>query len=121
MDKKIHSSKLRSIQQKTDQVASFPDLDTSGILRTRTYRNIDEFLNAVKEARKGDQIILANGEHKATRSPKPFTKKGTSKNPIIVRAENPGDVTLKGKPSLKFKNCEYFTWYGFKHKQDSSA
>lgn len=104
----------------TVEVVGFPDLNTSGIMRTTTYTDIDEFLNAVKEARKGDQIILANGNHKLTRRPKPFSKKGTDKNPIIVRAENVGGATLKGKTGLKFKNCEHFTWYGFHHEQDSS-
>jgi len=106
MVKKIYSSKLRSTQQMTVEVVGFPDLNTSGIMRTTTYTDIDEFLNAVKEARKGDQIILANGNHKLTRRPKPFSKKGTDKNPIIVRAENVGGATLKGKTGLKFKNCD---------------
>jgi poly(beta-D-mannuronate) lyase len=101
---------------------TFPDLDTSGRLNTKgPFNKISEFLNAVNNAREGDLIILANGSYDVDVDTSFNGRKGTARNPIIVKAEDVGGVKLKGSPGYKFENCEYFTWYGFNHIHEAST
>src|SRR5919198_3740872 len=101
------------------------DIDTSGIQRMRgPFTDIDDFLDAVHNAREGDEIILANDSYdvSSNKDTKFSGRKGTAANPIIVRAQEVGEVTLKGSASLyRFENCEHFTWYGFNHMHKSSG
>jgi poly(beta-D-mannuronate) lyase len=107
----------------SELLVTLPHLDTSGILRTRgPFRNIDDFLDAVNDAQKGDLIILANGSHDvSTSKDTKFSRKGTAANPIIVRAETVGGATLQGSAGYKFDNCKFFTWYGFNHAHKASS
>jgi poly(beta-D-mannuronate) lyase len=98
-----------------------PDLNTTGILRTRgpyTGSNaINDFLTAVNNAIAGDMIILGNGNYSVSSSADTsFARSGTPTNPIIVRAENVGGVTLTGAAGYTFTDCDNFTWYGFNHR-----
>lgn len=101
-----------------------PDLDTSGIKNTKEpFKNIDDFLEAVNSADAGDMVILANGTYDVSKEKdtKFKDRKGTATNPIIVRAEEVGKVTLEGSAGYKFVNCEHFTWYGFNHRHKAST
>jgi poly(beta-D-mannuronate) lyase len=101
------------------------DLDTSGINNKKgPFKEVDDFLDAVNDAQKGDLIILANGSYNVSRNKDTSfsNRKGTAKNPIIVSAEEVGKVTLEGSATgYKFENCEYFTWYGFNHTHESAS
>lgn len=95
-----------------------PHLDTSGIQRRRgPFTDIDDFLDAVNDAQKGDEIILANGSYDVSSSndTKISGRKGTAAEPIIVRAQDVGAAILEGLAGSKFGNCKFLTWYGFKH------
>ena len=95
---------------------TFPDLDTSGILNTKgPFNRISEFLSAVNNAQAGDLIILANGSYDVEGGTSFNGRRGTAKNPIIVKAEDVGGAILKGSPGYKFENCEHFTWYRSNH------
>ncbi|TCC89078.1 alginate lyase [Pedobacter frigiditerrae] len=52
----------------------------------------------------GDQVILANGDWKDQQLL--FKGKGTSQNPIVLKAENPLKVNFTGKSSIKIEG----TW-----------
>lgn len=59
-----------------------------------------ELYDALKNAKAGDEIVLANGTWKDVEIV--FTGKGTKDKPIILRAETPGEVFIEGKSNLKF-------------------
>ncbi len=59
-----------------------------------------ELYDALKNAQAGDEIVLVNGTWKDVEIV--FTGKGTKDNPIILRAETPGEVFIEGKSNLKF-------------------
>ncbi|KJD31452.1 alginate lyase [Tamlana nanhaiensis] len=61
--------------------------------------NIREFNNAVKHAKPGDQLVLANGIWKDVELV--FQAKGTKDNPIILSAEDKGKVILQGQSNLQ--------------------
>ena len=107
----------------TELLVRPPHLDTSGILRTRgPFTDIDDFLNAVKHAEAGDEIILANGNYDVSRNKETkFNRKGDSNHPIIVRAETVGGATLQGSAGYTFDNCKFFTWYGFNHAHEATS
>jgi hypothetical protein len=101
-----------------------PDLDRTGIKRTRgPYTVYQDFLSAVNSAIAGDEIILGNGSYSIPSSADTSfsDRAGTITNPIIVRAENVGGVTLTGSAGYHFTNCDNFTWYGFIHKHTDSG
>ncbi len=58
----------------------------------------DELKVAIKNATPGTEIVLANGVWKDAQIK--FNAHGTEKQPIILKAETPGRVTLEGQSSL---------------------
>ncbi|HEX2169995.1 MAG TPA: chondroitinase-B domain-containing protein [Nitrososphaera sp.] len=100
-----------------------PDLDTSGIDTRRTCNNVNEFLNAIRNARPGHEIILKNKDDSYTVSSgdTSFSIQGTSTKPIIIRAEDVGRVTLSGSKGWNFSRCHHVTWYGFKHRHSAGG
>lgn len=61
--------------------------------------NIDEYKTAIKAAKPGTTIILKNGEWKDV-----FLQaygKGTKDKPIVVKAQEPGKVIIKGNSALQ--------------------
>lgn len=62
--------------------------------------NIDELNNAIANCKAGDHIVLANGIWKDVQIK--FRGKGTNENPIILKAETAGKVTIEGESYLKF-------------------
>ena len=100
------------------------DLDTSGIINKKgPFKNVDDFLDAVHDAQKGDWIILANGSYDVGRNKNTSFSDliGTAENPIIVSAEEVGKVTLMGSAGYEFEDCKFLTWYGFNHTHESSS
>ena len=61
--------------------------------------NIDELNSAIKEAKPGYEIILANGVWKDVEIE--FIGKGTKENPITLRAETAGEVYIEGVSNLE--------------------
>ncbi len=62
--------------------------------------NSDELTEAIKNAKPGDEIILANGVWKDEEIK--FKGQGTKQNPITLRAETAGKVSIEGESYLKF-------------------
>lgn len=61
--------------------------------------NIEELNAAIKNAKAGDEIVLANGVWKDVQIK--FYGKGTKDKPIVLRAENAGKVFIEGISDLK--------------------
>ncbi|MFC4722612.1 chondroitinase-B domain-containing protein [Geojedonia litorea] len=61
--------------------------------------NINELNEALKNCKAGDHIILANGIWKDVEIK--FYGEGTKDQPIVLKAETPGKVTIEGASSLK--------------------
>ena len=66
--------------------------------RTGLVKTVTEFNDAVRNARPGDEIVLANGVWKDVELV--FTGKGTAKNPLTLTVEDKGKVTLEGQSNL---------------------
>ncbi|RED43866.1 poly(beta-D-mannuronate) lyase [Winogradskyella eximia] len=74
---------------------SFKDADSSVLL----VKNISQFNDAVKNAKPGDIITLANGVWKDAELV--FEGKGTLEKPIKLTVESKGKVTLEGASNLQ--------------------
>ena len=61
--------------------------------------NIEELNAAIKNAKAGDEIVLANGVWKDVQIK--FYGKGTKDKPIVLRAETAGKVFIEGESDLK--------------------
>ncbi|XMO87615.1 chondroitinase-B domain-containing protein [Algibacter sp. AS12] len=62
--------------------------------------NIEALNKAIKDAKPGDNIVLANGVWKDVEIK--FRGQGTKDNPIVLIAETAGKVSIEGKSYLKF-------------------
>ncbi|PWH82174.1 alginate lyase [Algibacter marinivivus] len=62
--------------------------------------NIEELNDAIKNANPGDNIVLANGVWSDVEIK--FRGQGTQQNPIVLKAETNGKVSIEGKSFLKF-------------------
>ncbi|MBQ4832058.1 alginate lyase [Pseudoalteromonas sp. MMG010] len=60
--------------------------------------NIEQFNNAVAQAKPGDEIVLANGVWQNVELV--FKAKGTAKKPITLRAQTPGKAVITGLSNL---------------------
>ncbi len=75
------------------------------ILSSNTYSaeyfvtNNLELINAIAKAKPGDIVIMKNGIWSNTSIN--FQNNGVSGNPIILKAEKPGQVILSGKSNLR--------------------
>jgi len=78
---------------------------------------IDELNTAIKDCKAGDQIVLANGVWKNAEIE--FKGKGTKDNPITLRAETAGKVSIEGQSYLKFGG-EYLVVEGLHFKNGFS-
>ena len=78
------------------------------IVKTNT-----ELSNAIAAAKPGEEIILSNGVWIDIAIK--FTAKGTAEQPIILRAETAGKVSLEGQSYVKFGG-EYLTISGLHFK-----
>ncbi|BAO75303.1 alginate lyase precursor [Winogradskyella sp. PG-2] len=79
--------------------------------------NIDELNEAVKNSKAGDEIVLANGVWKDVEIK--FRGNGTKENPVTLRAETAGKVSIKGQSYLKFGG-EYLVVEGLHFKNGFS-
>ncbi|MEG3765423.1 polysaccharide lyase 6 family protein [Alteromonas sp. 14N.309.X.WAT.G.H12] len=62
--------------------------------------NIDQFNDAVEQAKPGDTIVMANGEWHDVELV--FKGTGTEQNPITLKAQTPGMVKITGISNLSF-------------------
>ncbi len=79
--------------------------------------NIEELNDAIKNSKEGDLIVLANGIWKDVEIK--FRGKGTKDNPITLKAETAGKVSIEGKSYLKFGG-EYLVAEGLYFKNGYS-
>ena len=89
----------------------------SKIVNSIKVTNIDELNKAIDSSEAGDQIILANGIWKDVQIK--FRGKGTKDNPITIKAETTGKVTIEGESYLKFGG-EYLVVEGLYFKNGFS-
>ncbi|SFJ57023.1 chondroitinase-B domain-containing protein [Olleya namhaensis] len=69
------------------------------IASLNTVSNIEELNTAIKDAKPGDNIVLANGTYKDFEIK--FTGEGTEDKPITLKAETAGKVFIEGESSLE--------------------
>ena len=69
-------------------------------LNTKKISTPEELEVAIKNARAGDNIVLANGIWKDVQIK--FTGEGTENNPITIKAETAGKVFIEGVSDIKF-------------------
>ena len=86
-------------------------------LNTRIVSNPEELDEAIKKAQPGDNIVLANGVWKDVEIK--FRGKGTKENPITLKAETEGKVSIEGESYLKFGG-EYLVVEGLYFKNGFS-
>ncbi|MFD2542702.1 chondroitinase-B domain-containing protein [Lacinutrix gracilariae] len=79
--------------------------------------NIEELNTAINQANPGDNIVLANGIYKDVEIN--FRAKGTKENPITLKAETAGKVSIEGQSYLKFGG-EYLVAEGLHFKNGFS-
>lgn len=80
-------------------------------------KDIVELNKAITDAKPGDEIVMANGKWEDVEIK--FRGKGTEKEPIVLRAETNGEVTIEGLSYLKFGG-EYLTVEGLYFKNGFS-
>ena len=93
---------------------AFGNTTTSNSINVSTSEDLNA---AIKNSKAGDQIVLANGVWKDVQIK--FRGKGTKGNPIILKAETPGKVTIEGQSYLKFGG-EYLVVEGLYFKNGFS-
>ena len=76
-------------------------------------KDVAAFEKAVKAAKAGDKIVLANGVWKDVELV--FTGEGTAENPITLTVEEKGKVTLEGQSNLRMAG-EHLVLEGFVFK-----
>lgn len=89
----------------------------SKITNSIKVNNSDALNKAIDSSEAGDQIILANGIWKDVQIK--FRGKGTKDNPITIKAETAGKVTIEGESYLKFGG-EYLVVEGLHFKNGFS-
>lgn len=86
--------------------------------------SIAQLKTAISNAQKGDRIILANGSYNSSNVIEVKNKKGTSAQPIIIRAKSIGGVTITGNAGFNLTgSTEYVVIKGFvfKHKAQTGT
>ncbi|WP_405608456.1 chondroitinase-B domain-containing protein [Polaribacter sp. Asnod1-A03] len=78
---------------------------------SQTYSDADDLADAVNNSTNGGTFIVANGSYNDFEVS--FEKIATEENPIIVKAETIGGVTLTGESLFRFKKSAYITLEGF--------
>ena len=71
----------------------------------------DDLQDAANAAAPGDVIVVTNGTYNDFESS--FTGIGTAENPIVIKAETIGGVTLTGDSHFVFKKAAYIVLEGF--------
>ena len=80
---------------------------------SNTVKDFKELQKALDSAKAGDEIVMANGVWKDVEIR--FNSIGTAENPITLRAETPGKVSIEGVSDLKFGG-KYLTVDGLHFK-----
>ncbi|WP_452225198.1 chondroitinase-B domain-containing protein [Lacinutrix chionoecetis] len=79
--------------------------------------NVEALNDALEKAKPGDVLVLKDGIYKDVQIK--FRGKGTKDNPITLKAETPGKVSIEGQSYLKFGG-EYLTVEGLHFKNGYS-
>ncbi len=79
--------------------------------------NVDELKEAISNATPGTEIVMKNGQWNDVQIK--FIGKGVDGNPIVLRAEKPGEVIITGKSDLKLGG-EYLVVDGLYFKDGAS-
>ncbi|QNM84689.1 T9SS type A sorting domain-containing protein [Polaribacter pectinis] len=80
-------------------------------LFSQTYTDAEELEDAVNGSTNGGTFVVKNGSYNDFEAA--FEKMATEANPILVKAETVGGVTLTGGSSFRFKKSAYITLEGF--------
>lgn len=91
--------------------------ETASVSKDVLVSTKEELKEALKKVEPGDQIVLKDGVWKDVQIK--FRGKGTKENPITLRAETTGKVSIEGKSSLKFGG-EYLIVEGLHFKNGYS-
>lgn len=86
-------------------------------IRSISVANAEELNAAIENSKAGDEIVLSNGVWKDVEIK--LRGKGTKDNPIILKAETPGKVSIEGQSYLKFGG-EYLIVEGLHFKNGFS-
>ncbi|WP_282041808.1 chondroitinase-B domain-containing protein [Winogradskyella flava] len=79
--------------------------------------NTEDLEQVMSNAKPGDEIVLKNGVYRDVQIK--FRGKGTKDNPIVLKAETPGEVLIEGESYLKFGG-EYLVVEGLHFKNGFS-
>lgn len=86
---------------KTGKVLTILALGTSTVFaKNIEVSNVSELNKAIHSAIAGDVILMTSGEWKDVKIQ--FSSKADEKNPVILKAKEPGKVILSGESSLSF-------------------
>ncbi len=91
--------------------------ETTSVSKDVLVSTKEELKEALKKVEPGDQIVLKDGVWKDVQIK--FRGKGTKENPITLKAETTGKVSIEGKSSLKFGG-EYLIVEGLHFKNGYS-
>ncbi|MFK8059861.1 MAG: polysaccharide lyase 6 family protein, partial [Polaribacter sp.] len=80
-------------------------------LSAQIYTDADDLKNAVNAATNGGTFIVKDGTYNDFEAT--FEKMATKENPIIIKAETLGGVTLTGESHFVLKKSSYITIQGF--------
>ncbi len=105
-----------TVTQDTVSTATPPIKEIVKPQQTTVKTNI-ELTDAIEAAEPGDEIVLANGVWKDVEIN--FIANGTEENPIILRAETEGKVSIEGQSYVKFGG-EYLRISGLHFKNGYS-
>lgn len=92
-------------------ISFFVLLLTSSTLMSQLYTDSDDLKDAVNASTTGGTFVVKNGTYNDFEVS--ITKVATEENPIIIKAESVGGVTLTGESSIVFKKSAYITLEGF--------
>ncbi|GIP23723.1 polysaccharide lyase 6 family protein [Paenibacillus sp. J22TS3] len=81
--------------------------------------NSQELLSALKSAKPGQTIVLANGSYTAKEF-ELINVKGTENQPVLIKAANLGKAVITGKTSFEIRNSSYVTIEGLKFTNSAS-
>ena len=74
--------------------------------------DIDDLKNAINSALPGDTVTVKNGSYDSGTSIT-ITNSGSEAKSIVIKAEEIGEVELKGETYFDFRQCEYIVLEGF--------
>ena len=102
---------LKLVSKSTKKVSLLLLLFLSITINSQTYTDSDDLKNDVNATTNGGTFIVKNGTYNDFEAS--FENMATEANPIIIKAETVGGVTLTGESHFVFKKSSYITLEGF--------